>query len=166
VKTVMPFGKFVGTPLGAIPPPYLRWVVMNTDLDYRYPGLKQEIKSIIRNGPGRSSAGSQYPRLAPNTNQATPRELLGSGTSSGESAGPTCRRQNDAVRIKIAGTSYHQLVVKASVVGVEVRLDPEPTNPHDPNAVRLINIRLESSTGNGWLGFIPMKYSQLFSKGP
>ena len=110
--TVMPFGRFVGKSLPEIPHPYLRWAVLNTDLDYRYPGLKLEIVNIIRGSAGRSSkaptsrgsrmpgAGSQYPRLAPNTRLPPP-----SDASSGELAGPTNRVQSDAVHIKVAGAS-------------------------------------------------------------
>ena len=66
--------------------------------------------------------------------------------------------------VKVAGASYHQLVVKASKVDDPVRLEMEPSNAFDPFAIRLINCRLESSTGNGWLGFIPRKYSQKFTR--
>ena len=45
-----------------------------------------------------------------------------------------------------------------------VRDDPEPTNPHDAHAIRLINTRLETVTGDGWLGFCPQKYSELLSR--
>ena len=71
--TVMPFGRFVGKVLAEVPKPYLRWAVMNTDLDYRYPGLKLEISKIIRDSTGQApagrgtkpvSAGSQCPRLS------------------------------------------------------------------------------------------------------
>ena len=69
--------------------------------------------------------------------------------------------QKAAALIKVAGASYHQLTIKASKVGDSVRLDPEPTNQFDPFAIRLINTRLEP---DGWLGFIPKKYSGLLSQ--
>ena len=61
----MPFGRHTGIELDKIPAPYLRWVVQNVDLDYKYPGLKKQIKAILR-------GGTAYPRLAPYTSVPSP----------------------------------------------------------------------------------------------
>ena len=82
-------------------------------------------------------------------------------SSTGTEKGPS---KIGPVDIKIAGASYHQDAVKASAIRDKVRLDPDPSNVHDPHAILLINTRLESVSGDGWLGYVPQKYSQAFSK--
>ena len=49
-------------------------------------------------------------------------------------------------------------------MGDPVSLEPEPNNPHDAHAIRLINQALVDKGCDGWLGFIPRKYSCLFSE--
>lgn len=55
----------------------------------------------------------------------------------------------------IAGVKFHQykMVEKDLVEGMELILNPEPTNKYDPNAVRI-------ETMNGvMLGYVPKKFS-------
>lgn len=170
VDTVLHFGRYTGVGLDKIPIPYLRWVIKNVDLDYKYPGLKKQIKNFIRNG---GQCSTSRARLAPETKQAisagrvellssSSRELL--DTASQSEPRESNSRVSDSVHIKVAGTSYHQLAVKVSIVGDPVKLEADPNNPHDPCAIRLINCRLEASSGDGWIGFIPSKHSCLLSQ--
>ena len=50
--------------------------------------------------------------------------------------------------IRVAGVSYHQDAVALCNVGDDVLLEPEPSNPVDPGAVRVL-------VRNNHIGYIP-----------
>ena len=54
----------------------------------------------------------------------------------------------------VAGVKFHELhtVIKEVETGERLTLEPEPTNPYDPNAVRIYR-------GEVMLGFVPKKFS-------
>lgn len=58
----------------------------------------------------------------------------------------------------IAGVKFHQArsVLSEMAEGDVLILEPEPTNPYDPNAVRII---FDNGDKRAMLGFVPKKFS-------
>lgn len=54
----------------------------------------------------------------------------------------------------VAGVKFHELhaIIKEVEEGERLTLEPEPTNPYDPNAVRILR-------GEVMVGFVPKKFS-------
>lgn len=62
--------------------------------------------------------------------------------------GRTVPQTEITMDIRVAGVSYRQQQVKLCQLGDDVLLEPEPTNPADPNAVKVL-------VRNSMIGYIP-----------
>jgi len=62
----------------------------------------------------------------------------------------------------VAGARFHELpkVIHDLSVGNTLKLVPEPTNPYDPNAIKIIYETFEKSA---FLGYVPAKFSSEIS---
>jgi len=62
----------------------------------------------------------------------------------------------------VAGGRYHELpsAMKHLSVGNSLKLIPEPSNPYDPNAIKIIYETFEKSM---FLGYVPAKFSSEIS---
>ena len=62
----------------------------------------------------------------------------------------------------VAGARFHELpkVIHDLSIGNTLKLVPEPTNPYDPNAIKIIYETFEKSA---FLGYVPAKFSSEIS---
>lgn len=70
-------------------------------------------------------------------------------------------REISDIIVRIAGISFYdrQKTIKLAKRGDAVLLEMEPTNPHDPNAIKVVH----GPTG-AQLGYIPMALSDLVTR--
>lgn len=64
------------------------------------------------------------------------------------------------LRLTVAGVQYRDLNdLQGVTVNCPVRLAPEPTNPHDPNAIQVFSHSLDAVWDWRHVGYIPAKHT-------